>query len=91
MGAAALLDVENAPSRQANIMQTCGKNYLDEKDLQIDYECGWDRIAGLMKSKGSTAKWTGERVEYAWNNGVSKYYPGILQSPGPGSAVQSQE
>ena len=48
---------------------------------EADFDGVWSRMSAAMRKHGSRQSWTPQKVEYAWNNGVSDRFPNINVYP----------
>ncbi|KAM0132865.1 hypothetical protein ACHAP3_006154 [Botrytis cinerea] len=48
---------------------------------EADFDGVWSRMSAAMSKHGSRQSWTPQKVEYAWNNGVSARFPNIRLCP----------
>jgi hypothetical protein len=62
--------------RLADVSYRLQLDDISPANLRADFENRWRRMAELMPGN-----WTAEKVEYAWNNGVSCRYPHIRLEP----------
>lgn len=49
--------------------------------VEADFDGVWSRMSAAMRKYGSSQFWTPQKVEYAWNNGVSDRFLNIKVCP----------
>lgn len=52
-----------------------------DRATQADFDGVWSRMSATMRKYGSSQSWTPQKVEYAWNNGVSARFLNIKVCP----------
>jgi hypothetical protein len=48
---------------------------------QADFDGVWSRMSAAMRKYGSSQSWTPQKIEHAWNNGVSARFLNIRVCP----------
>jgi hypothetical protein len=48
---------------------------------EADFGGVWSRMSAAMRTYGSSQSWTPQKVEYAWNNGVSARFMNVKLCP----------
>jgi hypothetical protein len=56
-------------------------NLSVEEIIGIEYNDIWHRLAAGIKKDDKHASWNAEKIKWAWEHGVSLFYPEVLLQP----------